>query len=253
MLNHNTDKEWEIFGKDDPYFGVLTDNKFRKSNLTDKNKQEFFKSGYIYIDDVLKKIRHHVDSNFMIRQALDFGCGVGRLVIPLASIADKVTGIDVSDSMLSEARKNCETLSIKNVIFIKSDDRLSLLKGNKYNFIHSFIVFQHIPVKRGEHIFENLLTHLEDGGICVIHVTYAKAHAIQKVTTFVKKYIPLSKNIINLIKGEKFFTPHMQLNDYNLNKLLFIMWKFSVYEFYAEHTNHEGHLGITLYFKKPVV
>jgi hypothetical protein len=37
------------------------------------------------------------------------------------------------------------------------------LKG-KYDFIHSYIVFQHIPVERGKRIFEKLLAHLETGG-----------------------------------------------------------------------------------------
>lgn len=101
MFNNDTDKEWEKFGKYDPYFGVLTHDKFHKINLTDENKEEFFKSGFDYIDDVLEKIRSHIDQSFTIKKALDFGCGVGRLVIPLANVAKEVTGVDVSDSMLN--------------------------------------------------------------------------------------------------------------------------------------------------------
>ena len=37
----NTDIEWEKWGKQDPYFSVLTHDKFRNRNLTDKEKLDF--------------------------------------------------------------------------------------------------------------------------------------------------------------------------------------------------------------------
>ena len=250
MFNRNTDKDWEKFGKDDPYFGVFTHDKFRKINLTDENREELFKTGFDYINDVLEKIRQHIDQTFMIKKALDFGCGVGRLVIPLANVAKEVTGVDVSDSMLNEAKKNCEARSLNNVVFVKSDDSLSLLNG-KYDFIHSSIVFQHIPVTRGERIFENLIAHLESDGVCVVHFTYAKNYTIRKLVPFVKKYIPLSNVLINLIKGRNLFAPQMQMNPYNVNHLFLTIQKANVFDCYTEFTNHGGELGIVVYFKKP--
>lgn len=250
MFDGNSDKEWEKFGKTDPYFGVLSEDKFHKTNLTNEDKEEFFKSGVDYINDVLKKIREHVDQNFTINKALDFGCGVGRLVMPLAYVAQEVTGVDVSDSMLNEAQKNCEARHIKNVMFVKSDDSLSLLNG-KYDFIHSFIVFQHIPVTRGERIFDNLLAHLESDGVCVVHFTYAKNSTIMKLIQFVKKYIPFSNNLNNLIKGRKLFSPQMQMNSYDINRLFLTMQKANVRDCYTEFTNQGDDSGVVLYFKKP--
>ncbi|MFH1313761.1 MAG: class I SAM-dependent methyltransferase [Candidatus Eisenbacteria bacterium] len=249
MFNGSTDREWEKFGRDDPYFSVISDDKFRERNLTDENREDFFRSGYVYIDTICTKSREHIDPTFTIKQALDFGCGVGRLVIPLSDVAETVTGVDVSDSMLDEAKKNCETRSIKNVILVKSDDNLSSLTG-KYDFIHSFIVFQHIPVPRGERIFKNLIDHLEDGGICVVHFTYAKVHRIRKLVSLVKNNVPLAKNFVNLIKGREFVAPQMQMNSYNLNRLFLVMQQSNVCECYFEYTNHGGELGVILYFKK---
>lgn len=250
MFSGNTDRDWEKFGNDDPYFRVIPNDGFRKTNLTDENKEEFFQSGFSYIDNVLEKVKQHVEPSLTIQKALDFGCGVGRLVVPLANVAQEVTGVDVSDSMLNEAKKNCEERSIKNVVFVKSDDSLSLLDG-QYDFIHSFIVFQHIPVKRGEQIFENLIARLESGGVCVVHFTYAKNNAIGKLVGFAKKYIPLSGNLSNLIKGRKFFAPLIQMNDYDINRLLLTMQKAGVSDCYTEFTNHGVCLGIVVYFKKP--
>lgn len=250
MFNSTSDREWEKFGENDPYFGVLTDDRFRKSNLTDDNKEKFFESGSKYIDAVLETIRQHIDRTFTIKRALDFGCGVGRLVIPLASVAQEVTGIDVSDSMLNEAKKNCEARLIRNVVLVKSDDNLSSLNG-KYDFIHSYIVFQHIPVRRGERIFENLIAHLASDGVCVVHFTYAKDSRRKGFVPFLNRYVPLYRNLVNLIKGRKFFAPHMQMNNYDLNHLFLTIQRANCPDFYTTFTDHAGAFGIVVYFKKP--
>ena len=71
---------------------------------------------------ILSNIHKHLDPGFQPINALDFGCGVGRLVIPLAKISTSAVGIDVSESMLAEARKNCELNSVHNIDLVKSDD-----------------------------------------------------------------------------------------------------------------------------------
>tara|TARA_B100000959_G_C14652521_1_gene488915 strand:- start:367 stop:561 length:195 start_codon:yes stop_codon:yes gene_type:complete len=44
-----TDNQWELFGRKEPYFGVLSDAKYLSKNLTTEDKNSFFKSGFIYI------------------------------------------------------------------------------------------------------------------------------------------------------------------------------------------------------------
>lgn len=249
MLGTDSDKNWETFGATDPYFGVLTDEKYRGSGLTDERRTEFFKSGHDYIHNILKNVKHRIDPMFSPRKAIDFGCGVGRLVIPLAGIAEQVVGLDVSPSMLNEARKNCDARAINNVVLYQSDDDLTSLSG-KYNFIHSYIVFQHIPVRRGEHIFNRLIEHLEDEGVGVVHFTYSKRDRASAVISWARKYIPLVHNFINLMRGRNLFSPHMQMNSYNLNRLLLILKKHNVHDFYADFVDHGALLGVMLYFKK---
>ena len=197
MFYQNTDKEWETFGKIDPYFGVLAQDKYQQANLTEMSKADFFKSGYDYLDNILRNVRKYITPDFVPRKAMDFGCGVGRLVIPLAEVAEHVVGVDVSDSMLREAKRNCSSRSLKNVSLLKSDDELSMIE-DEYDFIHSYIVFQHIPVKRGERIFRNLLEHLAAGGVGVIHFTFATLNKVNRLIIWAKSYIPLVKNLTNL-------------------------------------------------------
>src|SRR5688500_636371 len=94
MISNDTDKEWEKFGKDDPYFGVLSDVSFRKGNLNPEAFERFFASGEEYVSDLLVRAVRFAGEGFRPRSALDFGCGVGRLVIPLASRCARVVGVD---------------------------------------------------------------------------------------------------------------------------------------------------------------
>jgi len=249
VFNNNTDKHWETYGRNDPYFGVITDDKFRSLNLTDENREEFFRSGEDYIAAIFRNVRRHIAPEFAARSALDFGCGVGRLLIPLAGLAQEVTGIDVSESMLQEARKNCDQRRLSNVSLVKADDSLSRLDRD-YDFIHSYIVFQHIPVERGERIFAGLLKRLAPGGVGVVHFTYAKDYKPSVIIPFIKKYVPFANNIINWIKGEGFVSHDMQMNAYDLNHILLAVQKSDVSGFYAEFTHFVGELGLVLYFRK---
>ncbi|NET33188.1 MAG: class I SAM-dependent methyltransferase [Cyanothece sp. SIO1E1] len=248
MLDGGTDQQWEKYGKRDPYFGVIRDEKYCLENLNGQAIADFFKSGEDYIDYILKLIKQHLDPDFSPQKAVDFGCGVGRLVMPLARRSQQVVGMDVSEAMLAEAMKNCDAHSFKNVDLIKSDDNLTQLQG-QYNLIHSYIVFQHIPVKRGERIFAQLLEHLAPNGIGVFHFTYAKSHPLNQIRSLVQA-IPFSYNLLNLIKGRDFSAPYMQMNTYNLNRLLLILQKSNIQRFYTEFKDHGGELGVLLFFQK---
>ncbi len=105
MATNNTDHDWESFGKNDPYWAVLTQDRFRKKVLDETARRDFFLSGEKYIDWVFWMIHKHVDSEFNPGKGLDFGCGVGRLLLPIARRCQSAIGTDVSESMLLEAKK----------------------------------------------------------------------------------------------------------------------------------------------------
>ena len=44
-LIDDPDESWRKFGKTDPYFGVLTADRFRKENLDEAALRDFFASG----------------------------------------------------------------------------------------------------------------------------------------------------------------------------------------------------------------
>ncbi len=69
-----TDKVWADWGANDPYYGVLTDERFRNKSI-DNNRDEFFATGETFVADILATTEH-VFGPVARRRALDFGCGV---------------------------------------------------------------------------------------------------------------------------------------------------------------------------------
>ena len=62
MLGRNSDKEWQKYGDNDPYYGVVSLDKFHKDKLTPEALDEFFESGRKHIDYVLETVRKHQTS-----------------------------------------------------------------------------------------------------------------------------------------------------------------------------------------------
>ncbi len=53
--------------------------------------------------------------------ALDCGCGPGRITVPLAQRAGKVTAMDVAGKMLATCQQNVESAGLNNVDFVVQD------------------------------------------------------------------------------------------------------------------------------------
>jgi len=249
MRRRNTDEAWESFGKSDPYFGVMADPKFHLNNLNKVAREEFFCSGKTYMSKLAATIRQKIKQDFQPQRSLDFGCGVGRILLPLSDLSIEVVGIDVSKSMLAEARNNIAKSGINNVRLFESDDNLSKLDGS-FDFIHSFIVFQHIHPSRGEKILNQLMRLLSPGGVAMLHFTYGANGFSPKFVSFMQRRIPFAKNLFNLLRGRKWSYPTMEMNSYSLPRLVEIFLNHRVNCFYAEATNHGGYVGLQFFLHK---
>jgi 2-polyprenyl-3-methyl-5-hydroxy-6-metoxy-1,4-benzoquinol methylase len=247
-LDLSTDSAWEEWGRRDAYFGVITNPRFRSSELTERTRQEFFESGRWHVRYVMEVIRKHLHPDFVPSRILDFGCGVGRVLLPFAALAHEVVGLDVSPSMLLEARRNCEQHSIANVVLLVSDDSLSSLSGG-FDLIHSCIVFQHIPLERGRLIFARLLQHMSSGGVAAIQLTYSKSHFAETFGIAPDGPKPIHSPLQPKSNNAD---PEIQMNPYDMNSILFMLQENKVAQFYTEFTDHGGELGVFLFFRKPV-
>ena len=255
MFKAKSDEAWEYYGKNDPYFGVLTAENFRKGQLTEEAKKHFFETGERYVDDTWTAIEGFFGTGFHPTRAMDFGCGVGRLAIPFARRCDAVVGVDVSESMLETARSNAKEHGLTNATFVQGDDTLSRVTG-RFDFVHSFIVFQHIPPSRGLEILRRQIDLLTDDGIGALHFTYAFGSTMtpaKRRQIVARQRFPLLNTLASLVKG-KTVEPTMEMNEYDVNELLKTLQESGCHDVHLRfsETSHRGHpfYGVTLFFRK---
>lgn len=241
----NTDSDWEYYGKNDPYFGVITHEEYRSKNLDESRMQAFFEAGTKHVDEVVGIVKDHICKDFAPEKVLDFGCGVGRLVVPFARKYEYVVGVDVSPSMLSEAKRNCDRFNLTNVNFVISDDSLQNI-SEKFDFIHSYIVFQHIPSNRGNMLFLRLLDALKPGGVGALHFTY-------KCSPFKRLFdlLPFTNTLYSLYKQKPIADRPIQMNQYNLNFIFYQLQEIGCKNLYISYTRHgQNNDGVTIFFQK---
>jgi SAM-dependent methyltransferase len=247
---NNSDRDWELFGRTDPYFAVLTAPEFHGQLLGDA-RAKFFDSGEKHIETMLSIIRERLDSSFAPARALDFGCGVGRLLIPLATRCQDVTGVDISPSMLAEARRNCDAGGATRVRLVLGDDDLSGVTGS-FDFVHSYIVLQHIPVERGERLVRKLAASLGPGGVGMFHVTYRSGITglSSRLRYWVRVNVPGARWAINLARGRARSAPVMQMNEYSITRLLDLLCSEGCREVHVRFSDHGGARGALLFARK---
>ena len=241
--------DWERFGELDPYWAVLTDEKFRADKLTAGSRREFFQSGETHLDSVIEMIRATVDSAFAPLRAVDVGCGVGRVLIPMARRWPEAVGVDVASSMLREATRNLEHAGVKADLVL-ADDGMTRLTGT-FDFIHSYIVLQHVPPERGERICAALLQKLRPGGIAALHVTYRTplSHR-QRILRWGRSGTPLVGAVANLVKRRPVSAPYMELYEYDLAAIFELFRASGCTKVHSRFTDHGGLLGALVVGRK---
>jgi SAM-dependent methyltransferase len=242
---------WERLARD-PYYAVLNEDGFRQGQV-EEARSRFDESGERDVAETLAEIRRFVDVEFRPLRALDFGCGVGRLTIPLARACGQVTGVDISQVMLDEARRNCESRQAGNVALLTSDQFLAAPASSApaFDFIHSYIVFQHIPPRAGRWLVEALLQRLAPRGVGALHFTFARrAPAMRRLLHRLRRVVPGLNVVANAVQRRPLLEPLIPMYRYELADLFALLGDHGCTHVHARLTDHGGHLGAMLIFRR---
>jgi SAM-dependent methyltransferase len=96
---------------------------------------------------------------------LDYGCGVGRLSIPLSRRVAALTSADISAAMLEELSRRAGPLASHHRL-LRVTSRESL--AGPFDLIVSFLVLQHMPPFRARQTLARFATALKADGRVVI-------------------------------------------------------------------------------------
>jgi 2-polyprenyl-3-methyl-5-hydroxy-6-metoxy-1,4-benzoquinol methylase len=162
--------DWEALARSEPYFAVLTHDGSQGVSANAQATAEFFETGEDDIEALCSAIASVLGHDLRVTSALDFGCGAGRLTLPLARLASRVVACDIAPAMLAHARQNADRAGIHNVTFISNDELAGLTPG-AFDFICSLLVFQYIPPAAGYEFLRTMMALLAPGGIAAIQLT----------------------------------------------------------------------------------
>jgi len=158
-------RTYEDFGREDPFFAVLSDRSRRGGKWDPK---AFFATGREEIDRALAELRRLGVMPDMGR-ALDFGCAVGRLTQALARHFDDVVGVDIAQSMLDVAREYNEH-GERVTYALNTVPDLERFEGGSFDFVYSNITLQHIPRASAEAYVSEFFRLLRPGGVALFQV-----------------------------------------------------------------------------------
>lgn len=236
LVVRDTDADWRELGKSNPYWGVISHPDFQAENITPERIEQFYASGPFHIDPIAKELEKLTGAPPSGR-ALDFGCGVGRLAEAMLAYADQVTGVDISPGMLELARKRGSKVNYVGEI-----------PAGPFDWINSFIVFQHIPPARGEAIIEDLLGKLAMGGMVSLQVTVwrEKTHEWPQETGLKRLFQAQRQRRW----ARKLPLGQILMYDYDLSRIVRFLNRAGIEDMRLVSTDHGGHHGVIILGRK---
>lgn len=228
----DTDADWRELGATQPYWGVLTHPDYRTENLTPQNLEAFYASGQAYIGDIVGRLQHATGAR-PSGPALDFGCGVGRLAEAMTGHVADVTGYDIAPGMLEKARERGGRATY-----------VGEFPDGPFDWINSFIVFQHIPTERGMALLEALMDRLGPGGFVSLHLTIWRDDAL--IPPAPRGWRRAAGPLLGLWRNARLSRGAISMYDYDLSAVCKVLNQHGVQEMSLLSTDHGGHHGVLI-------
>lgn len=158
-------RDWTELGEQDPLWAVFVAPGTRGGRW---DVEEFFATGRAEVDLSLQHLRQ-LGVSVGTAGALDFGAGVGRLSNALAEHFDTVIGVDVSPTMLEQARR-LDRSGGRIDFHLNDKPDLSEFPDASVDLVYSSLVLQHLPKDLAAGYLRELVRLLRPGGAAVVQV-----------------------------------------------------------------------------------
>jgi 2-polyprenyl-3-methyl-5-hydroxy-6-metoxy-1,4-benzoquinol methylase len=156
-------EEWAQFGEENPFWSVLTDEKFKSGVINNDLITDFYESGRkdAELIDVFSSRNEVAAPRGGI--CVELGSGVGRVTKHLAERFDTVIAIDISQAHLKICESHLNACGIKNVEYMVLKNPESINDLTPYDYFFSTIVLQHNPPPVQKYLLDKLLWKARQG------------------------------------------------------------------------------------------
>lgn len=242
----DTAVDWEKLAKDNAYWAVLTEDRFR-DKLDDAALDAFFASGEENVGGFLRLLSTTFpDVASPFETVIDFGCGAGRLLIPMARLSGAAYGIDIAPTMRELAAENAERRGV-GVECVDTPEAL-VRRGVRADWVNSYIVLQHIEPRRGYFLINDLLQCVKPGGFATLHIpvfkTSDRTDYLNDRVRYFRNDSYYSETVY--IDRDKYDHPDIQMFDYDANTVLALFHKNEMTDVRIVHDG--ASTGIHAYF-----
>lgn len=191
-----SEKNWDNLAKKDSLWAILSD----PSKKGGKWKiEDFFESGEKEIIELFNWLnKNGISVNF--GRALDFGCGIGRLSNPLASLFSQVFGVDISSRMIELAKSYSQYPEDKLCFLVNKTNDLNIFSDHFFDFIYTNITLQHIKQDFALRYIDSFLKKLKENGIVVFQVESFEKNIIGACKDFLKLFL---NPLISLLRKDR--------------------------------------------------
>src|ERR1041385_2104810 len=166
------------------------------------DRLEFPGTYFLAYRDLPAIIKNHIQGS----KAFDFGCGAGRSTRFLRKLGFEVVGADISEQMLTLARKRDPDGEYRLV----TDGNLDGFEANAYDLVLSAFTFDNVPtMERKVLLFKSLKRLLNRSGRIVSVVSSPEIY-VNEWTSFSTKDFPQNRTAKS---GEKVFVIMLDVED----------------------------------------
>ena len=138
-VNEQMRADWNRRAREDAHFYVAFG---RRS----QDEQEFLDGAADVMGALEAEFPRLAATSSDIRRALEIGCGPGRLMRPMSRFFGEIHGVDISDEMVRLACDQLKDIPHAHV-HVTPDSSLGMFPEDCFDFVYSYIVFQHIPTR----------------------------------------------------------------------------------------------------------
>jgi len=166
---------WTKLGLEEPHWSVLASEDWKASNI-EKNKVYFYQSGARDTALISAILSRHEAVPESFGRVLEYGCGVGRVTLHLASMFAHVTAVDISRSHLALAEAELHAHGATNVAFVQAE-LPDFGMTAPFDLWFTRIVLQHNPPPVIAMILRRMFACLAPGGLAIFQLcTYVPGY-----------------------------------------------------------------------------
>jgi SAM-dependent methyltransferase len=171
LLKRWKSMSWEEMAQENPMLAVMTTDDMADAPPTDFSPElleVFFRKGRrLFRRRIAGMLAHSPDpkeQSFVV----EYGCGMGRLLKPLAEAGYRCAGIDISPTMLEHCR---ELVPEVEALYGLDEAGRSQMPDNCASVVYSYAVVQHIDsLSRYLAAFDEMCRVLKPGGLLAVQL-----------------------------------------------------------------------------------